>query len=87
MTVLAQSLIASLLVAATTAVPATVDLGYSQYEGRVLSNGITQWLGMRYAAAPVGELRFMPPQDPPQMSAVQPATDVSSLQQTLGYAI
>ncbi|EXV06735.1 carboxylesterase/lipase domain protein [Metarhizium robertsii] len=41
-----------------------VDLLYSEYRGVALSNGITQWLGMRYAAPPVGDLRFKPPQDP-----------------------
>lgn len=77
MTAFKKWLISSLLAAAAAAVSETVDLGYSKYEGRVLSNGITQWLGMRYAAAPVGELRFMPPQDPPQETSVQPAKDVS----------
>ncbi|RFU25456.1 hypothetical protein B7463_g10886, partial [Scytalidium lignicola] len=40
------------------------DLGYSRYQGTVLENGITQWLGMRYAAPPLGDLRFRAPQDP-----------------------
>ena len=77
MAALKQCLIATLFLTAATAVPATVDLGYSKYEGRVLSNGITQWLGMRYAAAPIGELRFMPPQDPPHEPEVLPAKEVS----------
>ncbi|KAK3393415.1 Alpha/Beta hydrolase protein [Podospora didyma] len=54
-----------LLVASGSCVSPVVNLTYSQYIGEPLANGITQWLGMRYAAPPVGELRFRPPQDPP----------------------
>ncbi|KAM0562320.1 hypothetical protein ACHAPJ_002007 [Fusarium lateritium] len=46
------------------AVAPFVGLSYSNYKGNDLGNGVTQWLGMRYAAPPVGQLRFMPPQDP-----------------------
>ena len=53
---------------------AVVDLGYSKYEGRVLSNGIVQWLGMRYAAPPVGDLRFAAPQDPESESEATVST-------------
>jgi len=42
----------------------TVDLGYSKYEGISNNNGITRWSGIRYAAAPVGNLRFRAAQDP-----------------------
>ncbi|CAG8891934.1 unnamed protein product [Penicillium egyptiacum] len=35
-----------------------VDLGYSQYRGMSLSNGVDQFLGIRYAKAPLGNLRF-----------------------------
>jgi hypothetical protein len=48
--------------------PIDVDLGYTQYEGSILPSGINQWLGMRYAAPPLGELRFKAPQDPPNSS-------------------
>lgn len=41
-----------------------VDLGYTKYRGAALSIGITQWLGMRYASPPLGELRFRAPQNP-----------------------
>ncbi|KIY03260.1 uncharacterized protein Z520_01727 [Fonsecaea multimorphosa CBS 102226] len=42
-----------------------VRLEYTSYKGTALPNGITQWLGMRYAAPPTGSLRFAAPQDPP----------------------
>lgn len=41
-----------------------VDLGYTQYKGIRTPNGIDKWLGMRYAAPPLGDLRFRAPQDP-----------------------
>jgi hypothetical protein len=41
-----------------------VDLGYARYQGQKLKGGITQTLGIRYAAPPVGNLRFAAPQDP-----------------------
>ncbi|GAB7361455.1 hypothetical protein MBLNU230_g1511t1 [Neophaeotheca triangularis] len=47
------------------AVDPLVHLGYTSYRGTPLQNGITQWLGVRYAAPPVGDLRFREPQDPP----------------------
>ncbi|PYH99528.1 alpha/beta-hydrolase [Aspergillus ellipticus CBS 707.79] len=51
----------------------TVDLGYTRYKGRDLSDGIVQWLGIRYAASPVGNLRFSAPQDPQVVDGVQEA--------------
>ncbi|QSZ31841.1 hypothetical protein DSL72_001410 [Monilinia vaccinii-corymbosi] len=42
----------------------TVDLGYSQYLGTNSGTGVTQWLGIRYAAPPLGDLRFRAPQSP-----------------------
>ncbi|KAA8564190.1 hypothetical protein EYC84_011137 [Monilinia fructicola] len=42
----------------------TVDLGYSKYLGTNNGNGITQWLGLRYAAPPLGDLRFRAPRSP-----------------------
>ncbi len=42
----------------------TVDLGYSKYQGTNAENGVSQWWGIRYAQAPVGDLRFRAPRDP-----------------------
>ncbi|KIW11479.1 hypothetical protein PV08_10779 [Exophiala spinifera] len=53
----------------------TVVLDYATYEGTVNSDGTTQWLGMRYAAAPIGNLRFAAPQDPPVVQGVQKAVE------------
>ena len=68
--IITLSLVLTLAVHGTPAVHATpallVDLNYTQYQGAKLSNGITQWLGMRYAAPPLGQLRFKAPQDPPK---------------------
>ncbi len=54
-----------------------VDLGYSQYRGKAFKDGTSQWLGMRYAAAPVGDLRFAAPMNPPPTDRLQSATKVS----------
>ncbi|KAK7757413.1 hypothetical protein SLS62_000425 [Diatrype stigma] len=49
----------------------TVDLGCNKYQGVSAPNGIIKWLGIRYAAPPLGELRFLPPEDPPCNDEVQ----------------
>ena len=56
--------------------PLVVDLGYARYHGRSTPMGVSQWLGMRYADAPVGSLRFEAPQDPSLMKGTQQATQV-----------
>jgi hypothetical protein len=53
-----------------------VDLGYSRYRGSVLSAGVNQFLGIRYAAAPVGNLRWRAPADPLQTDGIQDAIKV-----------
>jgi hypothetical protein len=53
-----------------------VDLGYARYRGVAGSNGVSQWLGVRYAAAPVGDLRFAEPHDPLATNDTQDATKV-----------
>ncbi|TRX96024.1 hypothetical protein FHL15_003166 [Xylaria flabelliformis] len=47
----------------TEAASLTVATTCNTYTG-VASDGVAQWLGIRYAAPPVGDLRFMPPEDP-----------------------
>ncbi|KAI1385545.1 alpha/beta-hydrolase [Hypoxylon trugodes] len=56
------------------AVDSTVELSCNRYSGYSTPNGVSQWLGIRYAAPPVGDLRFEPPQDPPCSKATQDAT-------------
>jgi len=52
-----------------------VDLGYAQYQGTVnAATNITNFLGLRYAAAPIGDLRFRAPQPPVTVAGVQLAT-------------
>ncbi|KAH7928320.1 alpha/beta-hydrolase [Leucogyrophana mollusca] len=52
-----------------------VDLGYAQYQGALDSaTNITSFLSIRYAAPPLGDLRFQAPQPPPTVSGIQQAT-------------
>lgn len=69
-------LVPALLFSIAEAVEETVDVGYSVYKGQALPNGVSQWLGIRYAAPPLGELRFAPPQDPLRTEGIQNATQV-----------
>lgn len=60
------------------AVDPVVDLSYASYRGVANdSNGVSHWLGMRYAAPPLGNLRFAAPVDPPVANGVQDASSVS----------
>ncbi|KAG0698021.1 Alpha/Beta hydrolase protein [Suillus ampliporus] len=62
------------LVSHTTCAP-IVDLGYAQYQGSVDTvTNITSFLGIRYAAPPLGDLRWAAPQPPSTFSGVQQAT-------------
>jgi hypothetical protein len=54
-----------------------VDLGYSKYQGIKLDSGVNQYLGMRYASPPVGNLRFRAPAEPLTTISLQNATAVS----------
>ncbi|KAH7323930.1 carboxylesterase [Rhexocercosporidium sp. MPI-PUGE-AT-0058] len=56
------------------AVDTLVDLGYAKYVGAIHENGVSKWLGMRYAAPPLGDLRFAAPQNPLNVSRIQNAT-------------
>lgn len=59
-----------------TPISSVVNLGYSDYEGTILDAGVNQYLGIRYAASPVGSRRWRAPQDPLYESGVQDATQV-----------
>ncbi|KAK8000138.1 hypothetical protein PG990_012738 [Apiospora arundinis] len=64
----------SLAISCTLGVQNIVQTNCSTYNGRSnTTDGITRWLGMRYAAPPVANLRFMPPQDPPCLDGIQEA--------------
>ncbi|GJJ13863.1 hypothetical protein Clacol_008120 [Clathrus columnatus] len=56
-----------------------VDLGYSIYEGTDLGNGQNQFIGVRFAAPPLGELRWKKPQPPLTTTGVQQATTFQSV--------
>lgn len=58
------------------AVDPLVDLGYTKLQGVAQPMGVTRWLGVRYAAAPVGQLRFAAPTDPPSTTGVVDASKV-----------
>jgi carboxylesterase type B len=62
---------------------AIVELGYSRYQGVALSNGVDEYMGMRYAKPPLNELRFRGPEDPEQTDGVVDATAVSSCRTAL----
>ncbi|KAL4883635.1 Alpha/Beta hydrolase protein [Aspergillus karnatakaensis] len=78
-TMLGLLAVLSLLFAAASATEPLVDLRYTQYQGKALPNGISQWLGIRYAAPPLGPLRFSAPRDPEEVYGVQDASQHGSL--------
>ncbi|KAK1229858.1 hypothetical protein PQX77_007076 [Marasmius sp. AFHP31] len=52
----------------------TVDLGYAKYQGAFNeTTNVTRFLGIRYAAAPVGDLRWRAPTPPPSVTDIQQA--------------
>nr|GAT46603.1 predicted protein [Mycena chlorophos] len=51
-----------------------VDLGHAQYEGFVDGHNITNFLGIRYAVAPIGNLRWQAPAPPPSVPGIQQTT-------------
>ncbi len=73
---LVSLLLVSLAPEVARAVDPLVNLGYTQLQGVSQVLGVTQWLGVRFAAAPVGNLRFAAPVDPPATTGVQDATKV-----------
>ncbi|KAF2091790.1 putative triacylglycerol lipase [Saccharata proteae CBS 121410] len=63
----------SVFVGHTAAVQSIISLDYATYQGTSTSDGISQWLGIRYAAPPLGHLRFSAPEDPDTVDDVQQA--------------
>lgn len=60
---------------AATVSASIVNLGYAQYQGSVDTvTNITSFFAIRYAAPPVGDLRWAAPQPPSIVSGVQQAT-------------
>lgn len=55
-----------------------IELGYARYRGSYLPNGVSQFLGMRYARPPTGELRWRAPFSPEATDSTQQAKEVSS---------
>lgn len=53
-----------------------VDLGYTKYQGDTYPGGVSQWLGVRYAQPPVGNLRFAAPLPVVENDTLQTATKV-----------
>ncbi|KAJ7183623.1 Alpha/Beta hydrolase protein [Mycena filopes] len=51
-----------------------IDLGYAQYQGTVSPANISHFLGIRFSAAPIGDLRFRAPQAPVNVTGIQQAT-------------
>lgn len=66
-------------------IPLTVDLGYSKYQGEASAGGVNQYLGMRFAAPPLGDLRWRAPADPVFNKTVQPATAFGPTCEIVGY--
>ncbi|KAI4517721.1 alpha/beta-hydrolase [Schizophyllum commune Loenen D] len=78
-----------LTLTAASATHPRVHLGYATYEGAYDSaSDSTSFLGVRYAAPPIGELRWRPPQPPVPQSEVQQATvpPLACVQGTVGLA-
>ncbi|PWY69698.1 alpha/beta-hydrolase [Aspergillus heteromorphus CBS 117.55] len=56
-----------------------IDLGYARYQGIRPGTGVDEYLGMRYAAPPLGDLRFRAPQDPILNDTLGSATEYGPL--------
>ena len=56
-----------------------VNLDYATYKGLTLHHGVNRYVGMRFAASPVDDLRWRAPRDPPEEKDVQDASEVRML--------
>ncbi|KAF2497581.1 triacylglycerol lipase-like protein [Lophium mytilinum] len=65
-------LLAAFAASGALGVDTLVDLGYSKYKGEEQDDGITHWIGLRYADQVTGEngLRFAAPRDPPSTKGI-----------------
>ena len=56
-----------------------INLGYATYQGTSLEAGVNQYLGLRYAAPPLGDRRWRAPEDPVPEDGIQDATKFGSI--------
>ncbi|KAF6802078.1 triacylglycerol [Colletotrichum sojae] len=68
------SILSAAIIDQVQAVDPLVDLGYTKLQGVAEPGGATRWLGVRYAAPPLGQLRFAAPVDPPTTAEVVDAS-------------
>ncbi|KAB8336696.1 hypothetical protein FH972_021006 [Carpinus fangiana] len=80
-----KALFLLLFVPFVAAVNTLVDLGYAKYQGATASKdtNVNYWWGLRYAAPPVGPLRFQAPLKPVNQTTVQSAKSKGAV--CLGY--
>ena len=57
----------------------TVKLDYAEYGGNCNARGVDEFLGIRFAAPPVGDLRWRAPEDPAPAAGVQDATEFKAV--------
>ncbi|KAF7343276.1 Carboxylic ester hydrolase [Mycena venus] len=71
-----QKILGPLIPLATAMATPIVDLGYARYQGMVNTDtNVTTFLGIRYAAAPMNDLRFRAPTPPTPVTGLQQATE------------
>lgn len=72
---IARLLVLTAFLTSVRATTSVVDLGYSQYRGHLNTDTqVTNFLGIRFAAPPTGNLRFRAPQAPGTVSGIIDAT-------------